>query len=256
MDNSGVQSLERTFAIIDTLSLAPKGAFLSELSASTSLNKSTVHRLLGSLIKMGYVAKDEGTGKYLLTVKMFEVGARIVHKLDMLTTAKPYLESLGNITGEAVHLVVRSGNDIVYVFKEDSGNNSVIMSSSIGLRSPMYCTAVGKSILADLPDAEVEDIWKTSAVVQRTKNTITSLIELRKQLGQICLKGYAVDDEENEVGIRCVGASILNYAGKVLGAFSVSAPIGRMDNKRLPVIADLVLKARREICSVLGTKVK
>ena len=253
MDNNGVQSVERTFAIIDALSMAPKGAFLSELAAVVSLNKSTVHRLLASLIMLGYVSKDDGTGKYLLTVKMFEVGSRVVHKLDMLTAAKPYLETLSGITGEAVHLVVRSGNEIVYIFKEDSGSSSVRMSSFIGMRSPMYCTSVGKSILAELTDDEAEDIWNSSSVSKRTDNTIVTLTGLKEQLSGIRSTGYAVDNEENESGIRCVGASILDFTGKVLGAFSVSAPIGRMDDVRLTEIAGLVIKTKLEICAVLGT---
>lgn len=256
MEKSGVQSVERTFAIIDALSQAPKGAFLNELVTATALNKSTVHRLLNSLIILEYAAKDGETGRYFLTVKMFEVGGRIVQKLDVLTIAKPCLEKLSNITGEAVHLVVRDGNDIVYIFKEDSGNNSVRMSSRVGLRSPMYCTAVGKAILAELPEMEVESIWNASVITQRTNNTITTLTKLKKQLSAIRIKGYAIDDEENELGVRCVGASILKLSRKVVGAFSVSVPAGRMDNNRLTAIADLVYKTKREICSLLGNTLR
>ena len=252
MDKNGVQSVERTFAIIEALSQAPKGAYLSELTTATDLNKSTAHRLLGSLITMGYAAKDIETGKYYLTAKMFEVGGRIVRQSDILAETKPFLEKLSGITGEAVHLVVRDGNDIVYIFKEDSGNNSVRMSSRVGLRSPMYCTAVGKAILAALTQAEVEEIWNASEISQHTQNTITKLTDLKKQLDNIRLQGYAVDNEENELGVRCVAANIVDFSGKVAGAFSVSVPIGRMDDSRLQDIADLVLKTREKICSLTG----
>lgn len=252
MDNNGVQSVERTFSIIEALSHAPKGAFLGELSSEVYLSKSTVHRLLSSLIRMGYAAKDNETGKYYLTLKMFEVGGRIVDSLDVLSAARPYLEKLSDITGEAVHLVVRDGIDIVYIMKEDSGNNSVRMSSRVGLRSPIYCTAVGKAFLAELSPAKVEDIWNSSNIVKRTNNTITELSELKRQLDIIRTNGYAVDDEENESGVRCVGASLLDFSGKVVGAFSVSVPISRMDDERLLSISELVLKTRRQICSQLG----
>lgn len=250
MDKNGVQSVERTFDIIEALSQEPKGISLTKLSAVTGLSKSTVHRLLSSLIIMGYAAKDEETGKYYLTVKLFELGGRIVRRFDMLAEARPFLEKLSNMTGEAVHMVVRDGNDIVYIFKEDSGDNSVRMSSRVGLRSPMYCTAVGKAILAHLSEAEVEDIWNTSNITRHTHNTITEIDQLKRQLDIIRSLGYAVDDEENELGVRCVGASILDFSGKVAGAFSVSVPIGRMDDSRLQAIADLVLKTREKICSL------
>lgn len=252
MEKSTVQSVERTFDIIEALSQAPKGIGLSGLSSATSLNKSTVHRLLGCLIKMGYVAQDENSAKYYLTIKMYEVGGRILNKLDMMTIARPYLEKLSNITGEAVHLVVRDGVDIVYIFKEDAGNNSVRMASQVGLRSPMYCTAVGKAILAELPDKDVSAIWDKSIIVKRTKNTITAFDELKEQLDVIRTKGYALDNEENELDVRCVGASILDNTGKAIGAFSVTAPVGRMNSDRLLLISDLVLKTRKEICAELG----
>lgn len=252
MDKNGVQSVERTFSIVEALSQYPKGASLSELSAATSLNKTTVHRLLNSLITLGYASKDNTTGKYLLTFKMFEVGGRIVRKHDILSQARPYLEKLSNIAGEAVHLVVREGHEIVYVFKEDSGDNTVRMSSRVGLRSPMYCTAVGKAIMAELPEAEVEEIWNSSVIEKHTNKTITTLTELKKQLSEIRTKGYAVDDEENEIGVRCVGASLCDPSGKVCGAFSVSVPVSRMDNKRLKAIADLVLQIKKEITLVTG----
>ena len=252
MEKSTVQSVERTFDLIEALSQAPKGTGLSELSAATSLNKSTVHRLLGCLIQMGYVSQDENTAKYYLTIKMYEVGGRILNKLDMMTIARPYLEKLSDITGEAVHLVVRDGTDIVYIFKEDAGSNSVRMASRVGLRSPMYCTAVGKAILADLPDKDVSVIWEKSPIAKHTENTITTFDELKAQLDVIRTKGYAFDDEENELEVRCIGASILDNTGKVIGAFSVTAPIGRMSSSRMPVISGLVLKTRKEICAELG----
>ena len=252
MDKHGVQSIERAFSVINALSLAPAGTTLSELARMTGLNKSTVHRLLRSLIMMGYAAQDEGTGKYHLTIRMFEVGSRVVNKLDVSMVSKPYLVRLSEVTGEAVHLVVRDGSDIVYILKEDSGSSSVRMSSRVGLRSPMYCTAVGKSILAELPPEEVDKIWASSRIVKYTPNTVTSLEELKEQLRTIRSRGYAIDDEENETGVRCVGACLRDYSRKIVGAFSVSGPITRMDDSRIGEIAELVLRTKKQICSSLG----
>jgi IclR family KDG regulon transcriptional repressor len=214
MHKNGVQSIERTFSIINELSQVPNGISLSKLATATALNKSTVHRLLSALIMLGYVTKDERTSRYMLTIKMFEIGSRVIDKLDINAVSKLYLEKLSIVTGEAVHLVVRDGNYIVYISKQDSGSNSVRMSSRIGLRRPMYTTAVGKSILAELPSEEVEKIWQTSIIIKYTANTITSLAELKGQLDIIRKRGYAIDDEENELGVKCVGASLLDYSRK------------------------------------------
>ncbi len=245
-----MQSVERTLSILEALSQAPAGVFLNELSSVTGLNKTTVHRLLGTLIQTGYVSGKNG--KYRLTVRLFEVGARVINRLDVLTAARSYLEMLSVVTGEAVHLVVRDGADIVYIFKADAGQNSVQMSSRVGLRNPMYCTGVGKAILAALPEPEAEDVWLHSRIVRRTDNTITTFDRLKQQLAEVNVHGYAVDDEENELGVRCIAASVLDYAGKVAGAFSISAPSGRMDDARLVSIAPLVLDTREKICAALG----
>lgn len=247
MDKNVVQSVERTFAIIDALSKYPKGAFLNEIANASALNKTTAHRLINSLVTLGYANQDIGTGKYYLTLKMFEIGSSVFRNNDILSQAKPYLEKLSRILGEAVHLVVRDGVDVVYVYKEDSGDNTVRMSSRVGMRIPMYCTAVGKSILAELPEAEVNEIWGKSDVKRRTDRTITTLEELKNQLAEIRSKGYAVDNEENEKGVYCVGASICNHTGEIFGAFSVSVPISRMDVKRIEDIAELVLQIKQEI---------
>jgi DNA-binding IclR family transcriptional regulator len=251
MDKNAVQSVERTFAIMEALSQVPDGICLNDLSKAVGLNKSTVHRLLSSLISLGYASKIKDTGEYILTMKMFEVGSKVSDRFDILKIARPYLQELSKVVGEAVHLVIRDGNDVIYIFKEDSGNNSVCMSSRIGFRAPLYCTAVGKAIMSELPEEDVKHILETSSITQRTANTITSHSKMLEYLKVVKECGYAVDDEENEIGVRCVAACITSSSGKVLGAFSVSAPTGRMDNERLTHIADKVLKIKMDICSHL-----
>lgn len=250
-----VQSVERTFSVIEALSHKPKGASLTELTAATDLNKTTVYRLIKSVIRLGYAAKDEESGKYFLTTKMFEVGSRAINRSDLLTISRPFLDKISDITGEAVHLVIRDGNDIVYIYKVDSGNSSIRMSSRIGLRNPMYCTSVGKAILAELPDEEVDDIWNNSDIRQRTPNTITDPIILKEQLRQIRANGYAIDNEENELGVKCIGASITDSSSNVLGAFSISVPAIRMDDKRMTELVHLVIDTKKEISLAIGNTI-
>jgi len=178
-EKSGVQSVERIFQLIEHLAAHPTGVSLQRLAEETGLAKSTVHRLLASLVGLGYVVQDEENGHYRLTLKMFELSSGIVDSMDIMGVAKAHLERLSQRTGEAVHLVIRDGRDIVYIYKTESG--PMRMSSRVGLRSPLYCTGVGKAILATLPGDELEDIWTHSNVQKLTDKTITDLEELRSQ---------------------------------------------------------------------------
>ena len=159
-EKTGVQSVERTFALIEQLAAHPQGATLQRLAQGTGLAKSTVHRLLASLAALGYVAQDEAGDRYRLTLKMFELSSGIVNRMDIMGVAKAHLERLAQRTGEAVHLVIRDGQDIVYLYKAENG--PMRMSSRVGLRSPLYCTGVGKAILATLPPQEGEEVWAHS----------------------------------------------------------------------------------------------
>ena len=196
-EKGGVQSVERIFQLIEHLAVHPTGVSLQRLAEETGLAKSTVHRLLASLVGLGYVVQDEENGHYRLTLKMFELSSGIVDSMDIMGVAKAHLERLSQRTGEAVHLVIRDGRDIVYIYKTESG--PMRMSSRVGLRSPLYCTGVGKAILATLPGDELEDIWTHSNVQKLTDKTITDLEELRSQLVEVRANGYAIDDEENEL---------------------------------------------------------
>ena len=166
-EKSGVQSVERIFQLIAHLAAHPTGVSLQRLAEEPGLAKSTVHRLLASLVGLGYVVQDEENGHYRLTLKMFELSRGIVDRMDIMGVAKAHLERLSQRTGEAVHLVIRDGRDIVYIYKTESG--PMRMSSRVGLRSPLYCTGVGKAILATLPGDELEDIWTHSNVQKLTR---------------------------------------------------------------------------------------
>ena len=165
-EKGSVQSVERIFQLIEQLASHPAGASLQRLAQETDLAKSTVHRLLASLVGLGYAAQEPGTGRYRLTLKMFELSSGIVNSMEIMDVAKAHLERLSQRTGEAVHLVIRDARDIVYIYKTESG--PMRMSSRVGLRSPLYCTGVGKAILATLPPEEVADVWNHSTLKKLT----------------------------------------------------------------------------------------
>lgn len=248
---SGVQSLDRAFALLELLCAHPGGMHLTELAARRGLHKSTAHRLLASLAALGYV-KNGGDGKYLPTLKLFEISGGIVEDMDVMGIAKPFLGRLRDGCGEAVHLVVRDQGDIVYIYKTESLSNAYRMFSRIGTRRAMYCTAAGKSILASLPDDEVRTIWEQSDIKSFTPHTIVTLDALMEDLSAIRERGYALDNEENEPGVRCIAASLHDYTGACGAAFSISAPAVRMPDERIRELAGAVLAAKGEISAELG----
>ncbi|MDD4849488.1 MAG: IclR family transcriptional regulator [Gemmiger sp.] len=249
---AGVQSIARIFEIIEVLAAHPAGVGLQQLAAEAGLAKSTAHRLLASLITLGYARQDSTSGQYRLTLKMFEISSGIVNSMDIMGVAKVHLERLAQRTGDAVHLVIRDAQDIVYIYKTESG--PMRMSSRVGLRSPLYCTGVGKAIMATLPNAEVEEIWRKSHPQKLTEHTVTDYEGLLAQLGEVRGGGYAVDDEENELGIRCVAVSIPGPGGRADSAFSISGLAPYMNPERIRRIAALAMETRGDILRDLGLK--
>ncbi len=249
---SPVQSLDRAFQLIERLSLKPDGMLLTELSAACGLHKSTVHRLLAALISLGYARKEEGSNRYRLTLKLAELSGRVVDSIDLLEIAKPHLEQLRNRTQEAVHLVVREGIEIVYIHKAESNHSAIRMFSRIGMRRPMYCTAVGKSILAAMTDEEILHIWQQSDIRPYTEHTIVELQPLFSALGEVRRLGWALDNEENELGVRCIGAAIFDYTGCGRAALSISAPVARMPDARIAELSADILATRAAISAELG----
>lgn len=253
-EKTGVQSVARIFSIVETLAAHPQGMNLQAVAEETKLAKSTVHRLLSSLIQLGYALQDGVTGQYRLTLRLFELSSAAVSEMNVFSTAKPYLDRLAARTGEAIHLVIRDGTDVVYLYKAEAGG--MHMGSRIGLRSPMYCTGVGKAIMATLSAGEVEQIWKSSHHKACTPHTITRYADLLAQLEKIRARGWAVDDEENELGIRCVALALPGAGGRADAAFSISSLAPNMSDERMEKLAATALLARAEILRDMGTFVR
>lgn len=251
MAQSSVQSVERTFRIIEILSHYPQGLTLKDITEKTALNKTTVFRLLDTLIQMKYINKDSLSGRYMLTIRLFQIGSKALDSLDILSVSRPHLERLTLLTDEVTHLVIPDDNKIVYLYKEIPNNNA-IMASRVGTYNYMYCTGLGKSILAVLSDEEVVRIWKKSEIIQYTPFTITSLPDMQREIQQIRRQGYAIDNEEHEFGIRCVACAIRDYLGKAIGAISIAGAKARMTDERIHEIAPLVIAAAGKISSVFG----
>lgn len=245
-----IQSVARTFTIIEYLSKSARAMSLKEISTACSLPLTTTHRLLNSLCSLDY-ATNESNGHYRLSYKLFEVSSKIVSQTNLISIAKPILDDLSERLGESVHLVVRSGNNIVYVYKVVCAIGSIQMASRIGMTLPMYRCAVGKVILSTLDDAEIIDIFNSSEIVATGPNTIVNLEKFLEEINRIRQLGYAVDDEENEKGIKCVAVSLACKSENASYAFSVSSIKSRLPEPRVRKIAEIMLEVKTKIENML-----
>lgn len=249
-DQTGAQSLERAFCLIDILSQSAEELPLQEIAQKSGLNKSTVHRILSALAHLGYVKSSEG--RYSLTLKMFEIGSMVVNRLDITAVARPHLERLRDQARETVHLVTLDGCDIVYIQKLEYNLNAYQMASRIGMRRAAYCTAAGKSILSTMSDRKVAEVWEASDIRAYTANTITTLSAMYKELDKTRKTMIAYDNEENEPGMRCVASPIKDYTGASRYAISISAPLVRMNDEQISALAPKVREAATGISAEMG----
>ena len=243
-------TVTKAFAILDLLvSKNESGLSLSEVSNHLHFSKSTSHRYLTTLEELGVVIRDD-RDHFCLGPKLIELTGAYLSNHDLRNESEPYLEKLSSQTLETVHLAIPSGNDVIYIAKIDS-THSVRMASHIGARNPMYCTSLGKVILAHYPADRVEEIVR-DGLPARTPYTITSPDALQTELELVRAQGFAIDEQENEEGVRCAGAPIFDYTRKVIGAISVSGPASRLTRKRSIEIGSLASDAAVEISGRMG----
>jgi len=246
-----VQVLDRALALLDAIG-DQKGTFsLAELCISQKLHKSTVHRLLMVLERHRLVEKNPDTGRYRLGLKLFELGSKAIAALDLRACARPHMARVHESTRETVNLCILDQGEVLYIEKMEPERN-LRMASSVGHRFPAYTTALGKAILAELSEPEVDLIIGRWGFKGKTPNTITTSAALKSELRATLSRGYAIDDEENEEGARCVGAVIHDHTGRPFAAISVSGPSFRVTRDKVPIIAKEVVEAAVAISKDLG----
>lgn len=246
-----VQSAERIFQVMETL--ADHGEMgLMELSTALDLHKSTVHRLLMSLIYMGYAKQDEATQKYMLSYKVVNMAGKDPRADGYSAGGKAvYGTSLGPVRGKRC-IWCSARATISYIYKIEAKVGTIRMVSHVGMVHPMYCSGVGKAIMATLPDEEVKKIWNESIIEKKTDKTITDFSQMQEVLDEVRQNGYALDDEENEKGVRCIAACLHGYQKEVKYAFSISGPTSRMTRERVRELAVDVKKVQEELSRELG----
>ncbi|RFU70911.1 IclR family transcriptional regulator [Peribacillus saganii] len=246
-----VKSVSRALDIITIVSLKKGGVGVTEIANQIDINKSSVYRILSTLVQYGYIEQDEETGKYKLGYKFLEVSSRLLDSIDLRSEAKPYLQELENETNEVIHLVVYDQGEVVYIEKLE-GNETLRMHSKVGKRAPMHCTSVGKAILANLPASVVMEILERKGMPLHTNKTITDIDVFLLELNHVRQKGFALDLEENEYGITCIAVPIFDHLGKPIAAVSISGPTMRMTDERLKQLQEKMIYVGRQISKRLG----
>lgn len=247
---NGVRALERGLSVLEVLSKV-RELSLSEIARRVELSYSTTYRLLETLRQRNFVAQASESGFYRIAIKSFEVGASFLSHGRLPEIAHGFMKQLVDEVNETVNLAVLDGNEAVYVHQVE-GRQMVRMFTHIGGRTPLYCTGVGKVLLAGLTDTEARGLLKATPLKTFTPNTQTGLRKILTELEQVRELGYALDNEERETGVRCIAAPVRGRTGEIVAALSLSAPTSRLSKERVRAIAAKVKESAQQVSAHLG----
>ncbi|NIQ40314.1 MAG: helix-turn-helix domain-containing protein [Proteobacteria bacterium] len=240
-----LSSVKKALKILGAFSANQPELGVTEISNIVNSHKSSVFRILSTLVSEGFVEKDPTTNKYRLGLKLVDLGNQVLGRYDLRGHAGPFMEELARKTNEIIHLSILDRNEIVYLDKKGEGQ-PLTVSTKIGGRSPAHACAMGKALLAGLPSDKLTNVL-VGPLVRLTPATITTVPKLLKELDRVRKQGYAVDDEESFAGIRCVAAPVVGGQRNVVAAISATVPKQRMGQKRTTEIRDQVVHTARLI---------
>ncbi len=248
-DSKTIAAISRAFALLDLLG-KNQSCGVTELAMMTGMNKTMVFRQLHTLQELGLV-QQQADERYKLTMKLFEMGARALGSLDIVSIAGEHMKQLAELTGETVHLAMMDDASIVYLHKIPARHGLQLV-SRIGLRVPVHCTAIGKIIAAHLPGNDGMNLPGAEPFQRFTDNTICTHQHWQEELVHVRKQGYAVDNEEHELGVRCFAAPVFNHLKQPVAGVSVSFPIIRIDEGKLPVVLDKLQSVAAGVSAELG----
>lgn len=245
-----VESADRVLRVLEAFAPNEKDVSLGELAERVRLPKSSVHRLLATLVGHGYVEREASTRRYRLGIRLFELGSAAIHERGLHNAAHPILEELSISTGETCHLAVLSGVEAVYVYKVD-GPSSIVMSSRVGGRAPCHATSIGK-VLAAWAGEDLMRQLHGQPLPRYTARTLTTGTALEAELARVRSQGYAVDLEEFQDGLRCIAAPVREHSGRVVAALGIAGPRRRFDERQMRRLAGTVVRAAAALSRNLG----
>lgn len=246
-----VQSVERAIALLELLGQSDHHLGITEIAEKSKLPVATVHRLLSTLVKLGYAEQNAESHKYTLGIRMLHLRGAVIGQVKLGVEAMPIMKMLMKRVDETVHLAVMSEGEIVYIDRVE-GLQTQGMYTRIGKRAYAHCTALGKVMLAFMPDGVWRDTVKRHGLPRLSPTTITTVDSLLEEMERIRRRGYAIDEGETGEKVRCIAAPIRNYRGDTIAAMSVSAPRDQLHPGRDKEISEAVLWATRLVSERLG----
>ena len=245
------QSLTRALTLLERLSETPAGLSLTDLSYQLGIPTATVHRLLSTFEELGFVEQDPEQGLWCVGLKAFTVGNAFLSRRDFVASARPHMHALVEQCGETVNLGVIDDGEVVFIGQVQS-REVMRMIVRLGSRSPIHASGVGKALLAHLPEQRLAQILQQRGLAHYTERTIVNPGQLREELERVRQLGYALDDEEHAIGLRCVAAPVFDENRQALTAISLSGPKARMTDSRLDELGVAIRQTADEITKALG----
>ena len=246
-----IKSIVKVFRLVELL--VTKNEFqLAELCRLLESPKTTVHRMLLTLESLGYVEQNPASLGYMATIKILELGGKVVQNLKFIEIAKPLMIKLSEETGETINLGIVDGLDVIFIDKVES-NQYLKLDQPIGFRAKAYHTAIGKAVVAYLSEDERTRLFSKHTISPGTSKSLKTLSAIEEDLQRVREQGYAVDNEEYIIGARCVGAPIFNHNSKVVAGLSIAGPSLRIKEDNIEFLAKLATKAAALISNGLGS---
>jgi len=246
-----VPSLERALSVLQCLGHSKRGFSISEIGRRLKIPKSSAHLILTTLERRGFLQKNTQTGRYHFGLQLVSLSRSALENLDLREEARPFLRSLMQESGFTVHMAVLERDEAVIIEKVEAPG-LVRLASWIGRRLDVNCTGVGKILIAFLPNEELDYLLRTKEFARHNRRTIVSKSALRRELALVKKSGYALDNEEDEPGVLCIGAPVFDQNGKAVAAISIAGTTSQIGIARVPPLARLVMRVARGISSRLG----
>lgn len=253
----GNQSVDKAFQIIELLADTAEPMRLMDIAKRLEINSSTVIRFLTTLQKSGYIAQNAENSRYYLTYKFCEIANKINAGNSIRDLAAPYMRKLSKIFSESICLAVEEDMKVIYIYVVEGSDMMLRSMQRIGNNAPMHCTGIGKLFLTGYTERQIDLLIESRGLKRFTPNTITSKLKLMAEIENIRLAGFAFDDEECEIGARCVASPVRDHTGKIVAGISVTGPANRLTDgfirEKLSHLTDLTAEISDQLgCRVVG----
>lgn len=246
-----IGSVIKAIEVLEELAKSEDGLGVTEISNNLNYGVSATYHLLNTLKQCNIIEQDKKTKKYRIGFALFRICGMAKRQNALASLAQPYLDKLREMVGETSNLMILDGNEIIYVAQSES-NQMLKLFTQLGAKVPFYCTGGGKAILAYQPQKVKDLLLSNTNFIKYTKNTISDINQLMKELDAIKQQGYAIDNEEREEGVTCIAAPVFDCYGEAIASISISGPTYRLKEKQIPIIIKNVMDTAKEMSRSLG----